>query len=136
LEKVASEGLPKKDFENVAEYYRQQKKQIEKHFEMRRLYLLQQRLNKLIEFPRQRSDLTFSNYIKEKTGYKIDIFESLQIRVEEIIKENQIKNKGQLNDIAIILNVYKQQSFDQGKIDILKNLILNYFKKIKKPSKL
>lgn len=132
IEKVASEGLPKDNFEVIAGYYRQQKQQIEKYFEMRRLYMLQQRLNKLTEFPMRRSDLKFSEYIKERTGYNIDIFESLQIRIEQIIKGNQITNKKQLNDIGNILDVYKQQSFDQEKKDALLNLIANYFKKKKK----
>jgi hypothetical protein len=129
IEKIASENLTSDDFEVIAGYYRRQKQQVEKHFELGRLYNLQQQLNKLTEFPTRGCDLTFNEYIKKKTGYNIDIFDNLRIRVKEIIMQNQIKNKKQFNDIVIILNVYKQQSVDQEKLDILKNLLSNYFDK-------
>ncbi len=51
--------------------------------------MLQQKLNGLTKLPMRTGDLKFNDYIKEKTGYKIDIFESLHIRVDEIIKENK-----------------------------------------------
>ena len=126
LKHIASEGLPKNDLENITGYYQRQRQQIEKSFETGRLYNLRQQLNKLVEFPMRMCDLTFSKYIMKTTGYDIDIFESLQIRVDEIIKQNQITPKKQLSDIIIALNVYKQQSVDQSKIDILTNLLISY----------
>lgn len=131
LEKIASENLPKANFENVSEYYLKQQYQIEKDFEMRRLSLLQQRLNKLIEFPTRKCDLTFCDYIKRETGYDIDIFENLQIRVEEIINKNQIKNKKEFSDVFIILDLYEQQSMQQGKVAKIKSLLFNYFERRK-----
>ena len=79
----------------------------------------------------RRVDLTFNDYIKGKTGYEIDIFESLQMRVEEIIVQNKITTKKQLNDIATMLEFYKQKSVDPQKADILKNLIINYVNQIR-----
>jgi len=131
IEKVASENLPKVDFENIADYYRKQKQQIDNDFEIRGLYLLKKRLNKLTDFPIRRVDLTFSDYIELKTGYQIDIFESLKDCVEKIIHENKIQDKKQLNDLMIIINLYEQQSIHQNKVDILKNLLIQYFDKIK-----
>ena len=129
IDKIGHENLPKDNFEIIVEYYQRQKQQIEKNFQMRRLYNLRQRLNKLVEFPMRRCDLTFGKYILGKTGYDINIFEALQIRVNEIITQNEIKNKKQANDIFIILDVYKQQSAEQRKTDILKKLLINYFDK-------
>lgn len=131
LQQVASENLLKDQFDVVAGYYEEQKRLIEKYFQNHRLDKLQQRLRNLTMFPMRRVDLTFNDYIKEKTGYEIDIFESLLMRVEGIIVQNKITTKKQLNDIAIMLNLYKQKPVDPQKVDILKNLVINYANKIR-----
>lgn len=131
LQQVASENLLKNQFDVVAGYYEEQKQQIEKYFQNHRLDKLQQRLHNLTMFPMRRVDLTFNDYIKEKTDYEIDIFESLLMRVEGIIVQNKITTKKQLNDIAIMLNLYKQKPVDPQKVDILKNLVINYANKIR-----
>lgn len=131
LQQVASENLLKDQFDVVAGYYEEQKQQVEKYFQNHRLDKLQQRLRNLTMFPMRRVDLTFNDYIKEKTGYEIDIFESLLMRVEGIIVQNKITTKKQLNDIAIMLNLYKQKPVDPQKVDILKNLVINYANKIR-----
>lgn len=126
LQQAASENLLKDQFDIVAGYYKQQKLQIEKYFQKQRLDRLQKRLHHFTMLPMRRVDLTFNDYIMGKTGYEIDIFESLQIRVEEIILQNQITNKKQLNDVATMLDYYNQKSVDAQKVDMLKSLVINY----------
>ena len=98
---------------------------------MRKLHNLRQRLIKLTKFPIRRGDLTFNDYIKEKTGWAIDIFETLEVRINEILEQNKINNKNQVDDLVIMLNIYQQQSVDQSKIDMLKTLLISYFDGIK-----
>jgi len=131
LEKIASEDLPKDGFDAVSGYYIKQKQDVEKLFETRKLYNLQQRLIKLTELPIRRGDLTFNEYIKQKTRWTIDIFEPLRVQINEIIEQNKINSKKQVNDLMIMLNIYQQQSVDQSKIDMLKTLLISYFDGIK-----
>ena len=123
---IESEGLSKNDFEVIADYYKQQKQQIEKYFQISRLDILQRRLHSLILFPIRKADLTFNEYVKERTGYEIDIFEGLRIHIEEIIAQNKITNKKQLGDVFTMMEIYRQTSVDQKKRDILENLLKNY----------
>jgi len=88
-------------YDPVTEYYRQQKIQTEKYFKQRRLDRLQQRLASLTKGLQHRPDLAFAPYIKEKTGYDIDIFEDLRNRVNAIVAQNGIcgKRKGEYCEV-------------------------------------
>ena len=125
-------GLTHDQFDTIVGYYQQQKQQTEKYYQGNRLDRLQQRLYSLTEYLRRRSDLSFASYIKEKTGYYIDIYENVRRRVNTIIEQNQIKNKKELDDVGIMLNVYKQHPVYQDKIDILKVLLIDFGKRTNK----
>ena len=131
LQQVKSENLGNDDYKTVEDYYRQQKLKIEKYFQEGKLTPLRQRLQTLTKTPLNRADLHFNSYIKQKTGYEIDIFNQLQIRIKELIKQNKIANKKELNDVAIILDVYKKKSTESPATDILKKLVMDYATKAK-----
>lgn len=118
-------GLTHEEFEIVTGYYQQQKRQTEKYYQKRRLDRLQQKLYSLTKYPRWSVDLNFGSYIKEKTGYHIDIFENVQSRINTIIEQNQIKNKKELDDVGIMFRFYKQQA-DRDKVDILRALLIDF----------
>jgi CRISPR/Cas system CMR-associated protein Cmr1 (group 7 of RAMP superfamily) len=114
-------------------HYQQQKQQTEKYYQTERLDRLKQNLNSLTEYPRQTNDISFAGYIKEKTGCQIDIFENVQRRVNTVIEQNQIRNKKELNDVGIMLDVYKQHPIDLNKLNILKGLLIEFSnKRVKK----
>jgi hypothetical protein len=131
LQQVASEGLPKENFDMVALYYEHQRQLAEKNFQLRRLHNLQKQLQRLTEFPIRKCDISFNEYIKEKTGYDIDIFKNLEARVEQILAQNEIQNKKQFIDIITIHEVYKRNAIEEEKAGILKNLIINYATRLK-----
>ncbi|WP_276500351.1 hypothetical protein [Terrimonas pollutisoli] len=129
----AVKDLSNSEYEYVVEHYQQQKQQIEKYCQQGRMDRLQQKLNSLAEHPRRRSDLAFRSYIKEKTGHDIDIFESVEARVDGIIRQNQIRNKKELQDISIMLFVYEQNPMKQGKVNVLKSLLIDFGNRTKSP---
>jgi len=90
-------------YDPATEYYQQQKIQTEKYFKQRRLDRLQQRLASLTEGLQSRADLNFASYIKEKTGYDIDIFDVLRKRVAAIVEQNEIRSQKEFNDIGKML---------------------------------
>jgi hypothetical protein len=97
-------------YDSVTEYYQQQKIQTEIYFKQRRLDRLQQRLASLTKGLQNRADLAFAPYIKEKTGYDIDIFEDLRKGVAAIIAQNEIRSQKELNDIGTMLHYFHETS--------------------------
>jgi len=102
--------------------YLRLKQSAEIKFQKGKLGALQKMLDKLLEDPLDRADLSFNRFIKNKTGYDINIFENIKERTETIIKRNRIKNEKELHDIVRMLNILGQEAKDKSKIDILRNL--------------
>jgi len=112
--------------DSVAEYYQEQKIQTEKNFKQRRLDRLQKRFISLTKGLQLKIDLDFSTYIKEKTGYEVDIFDDLRKCTEVIINQDKICNQKELNDISLALQLYKQISSEEEKVKKLHELLVKY----------
>jgi len=112
--------------DTIAEYYEQQRLQVEKYYTARKLTNLQQQLSRLTRGLQNRTDLAFAVYIKEKTGYEIDIFEDLRKRVDAIIAHGAIKSEKESNDVGNLLQFYQQTSADSLLIDRLQELHMKY----------
>lgn len=120
------------EFQPAADYYKQQKLQTEKYYSQLRLDKLQQQFRNFTQGLQGRADLEFGNYIKEKTGYDIDIFEDLRNRIVNIIAQKEIRNQKELNDISTMLHFYQQALVEHENADILKNLLIDYSKQTNK----
>ena len=113
----------------VAAYYQQQKIQTEKYFRQKRLDRLQQRLASHIKSLQNSVDLNFATYLKEKTGYHIDIFDDLRKRVNVIVAQKEIRSQSELNDIGTMLTFYKEIAANGKEVEDLKSLLIDYSKK-------
>ncbi|TZF84830.1 hypothetical protein FW774_07580 [Pedobacter sp. BS3] len=107
----------------AADFYLQEKQRTEKDCQEFRIDILQQRLDRFVKRLRDRVDLNFGNYIKERTGYEIDIFADLRHEVATIASKGKIENDEELKSVDIMLQVYRGMSADKEQIDILVNLI-------------
>jgi len=107
-------------------HYQKLKQNTEKYFKQRKLEKLHQTLLKTLEDPLARVDLSFDNYIKEKTGYEVDIFKNIQENVAKIIKQNKIKNEKEFVDVARMVGKLRQESADENKINVLHNLCRDF----------
>lgn len=86
----------------------------------------------MTEEPRETGDLNFERYIKEKTGYDIDIFANFQKRIEKIIERKKIKTENEYRDVlAMVDNLCQQTPVDQEKIDVLNNLLIDFDDRIR-----
>ena len=112
----------------VTDYYLQQKRQTEKYYKQRRLDRLQQRLVSLTKELQNRADLSFAGYIKEQTGYDIDIFEDLRKRIDAVIAQKKVRSQKDLNDVGTMLHYCQQTSADKELIDKLQALLADYSK--------
>lgn len=135
LEERFGGSLVYDQYDPVTEYYQQQKIQIEKYFKERRLDRLQQRLSSYIKDLQNRADLNFASYIKEKTGYDIDIFEDLRKRVDAIVAQSEIRSQSELNDVGTMLHFYQESSNNGKEVEKLKSLLTDYSQKANETSR-
>lgn len=113
------------------EHFKLLKQQTEEQFQKGRLTRLKQWLRDMTEEPRETGDLSFGRYIKEKTGYDIDIFGNFQKRIDKIIERKKIKTENEYRDVlAMVDNLCQQTPVDEHKIDILNNLLIDFDDKI------
>jgi hypothetical protein len=125
LEKLFGGSFVCDQYDPLAEYYQQQKIQTEKYFRQLKLDRLQQQLVKLTRDLQNRVDLNFAGYIKENTGYDIDIFEDLRKRVDAIIEHTGIRSENELNDIGTMMHYYEVMA-DGEKVERFDTLLTNY----------
>ncbi|TCC93629.1 hypothetical protein EZ428_02340 [Pedobacter frigiditerrae] len=83
---------------------------------------IKRRLDMHISLLRHHYDQGLNNYIKENTGYNIDIFEEFKINVMPIISKGRIVD----NDVYLIenyLKAYGTHPEEQENVDLLKGLL-------------
>ncbi|RZK54945.1 MAG: hypothetical protein EOO87_09100 [Pedobacter sp.] len=114
------------DFDPVKLHFEQERTKTEKYFAQRRLDKLEQMLAKLIKGLQHRIDLKFDQYIKNETGYDIDIFEDLRNRANEIILKKEISSQQELNDISLMVHYQQEISEDKKPVEQLFLLISEY----------
>lgn len=119
----------------ATDFYLQEKKETEKDYQEFRLEMLQQRLGKFVRRLRDRTDLNFEGYIKEHTGYEIDIFKELRRDVATIVSKRKIEDDGELRSVDLMIQVFQSKSVGKEQIDLLIDLT-DEFAKRKHPVKI
>jgi hypothetical protein len=104
-----------------AYFFQLMRQQTEKHYKQGRLKSLQKRFHEMTTMPRLTGDMEFGKFIKEKTGYDIDIFENLQSRIA-IISQKKIKTEKEYHDVVAMISLCQQDPGCGEKIDRLSNL--------------
>ena len=114
-------------FDPVKDYFERQKIKADTYFGEGRLDMLQQQLNKLIRGPWLKADLQFVSYIKEKTGYNLDLFSDLPTRIDGIVANGKIETEEEREIVDVQLHIYKNTVGDTQKGAVLKNLLHQYY---------
>lgn len=123
------------EFDPATAYYQQQKIQTEKYFKQRRLDRLQQRLASLTKGMLNKGAFTFAAYLKEKTGYDIDLVVEVRKRVNAIVAQNKIRSQKELNDVFTMLQYYQTAAADEKVVEKLESLLSDYSKRTKETSR-
>lgn len=114
------------DFDSI-EHYKKLKIQTEENYQKGRLTILKQWFRDLTEMQVGTRDLKFNEYLKNKTKYDIDVFQSYFQRVDRIIEKGKITSDNQFYDINIMVDQLCQtEPVDNKKIDILNKLLSDY----------
>jgi hypothetical protein len=107
------------------------KEETEESYEKGRLTKLKQWFWDMTEEQRETGDLSFGRYIKERTGYHIDIFGAFQKRIDKIIERKRIKTENEYRDVmSMVDNLCHQTPVDKGKIDLLNSLLIDFDDKL------
>lgn len=86
---------------------------------------IKNRLDRYIERARYRCDVAFNNYIKENTGYDINLFESFKASVIPITSKESI-DVSDIYPIENYLRAYGSQPDEQERAVRLKGLLAEY----------
>lgn len=125
-----SKGINYGEFDPTS-HFQQLKEQTEEHFRKGRLTRLKQWLLDMTEEQRETGDLSFGSYIKEKTGYDIDIFDGFQKRIDKIIERKRIKTENEYRDVmSMVDNLCHQTPVDKERIDLLNKRLIDFDDKI------
>ena len=126
------------EFDSV-EYYIGLKIEVEENFQKGRLTRLKQWFRDLTEMQIETIDLKFNEYLREKTNYDIDIFNSYFQRVDKVIEKGKITTDNQFYDLNIMVDqLCQNEPVDNDRIEKLNRLLREYeerkSRKIKKPT--
>lgn len=111
----------------AATYYRQQKIQAEKYFQQKRLDRLKQQFMRLQSSLLHVADHDFSLYIKNATGYEVDIFEQLKNKAKALLEQKEIRNKKDFDKIGELLYYFEKTAPDPYTVEQLHELMSNYY---------
>ena len=108
-------------------YYQYLKIEVAEHFKKGRLARLKQWFRDLTEMQVATRDLKFNKYLRDKTNYDIDIFNSYFQRIDKIIRKGKITTDSQFYDVKLMMDdLDLSESLDNKKIQILDTLLTTY----------
>jgi hypothetical protein len=113
------------DFDLIKDYYEQQKIQTGKYFRQRRLDRLGAQLRRLTEGFKHEVNQKFEQYIRERTGYEIDVLAEERNQVEEVLAKQTIDTEKEA--IAVSLCLRTNRLVSQEEENSLKLLLEDYY---------
>ena len=118
---------------DIAPEFEKDKLQAEEHFSKARPPILKNCYRDIAEGIREQRQFKFNLFVKERTGYTIDIFKEHFERAEKVIAKGKITSDNQYYDINSMIDYLIQlEPVDKEKINTLNNLLLAYEQKKRK----
>jgi hypothetical protein len=118
----------------IKESYEFQKIKAESYSKQGNLGKLREQLDQLTQMIQGKADLKFTSYIKEKTGYDLDIYAELRKLGTDILSRGIIQNDTENWNVRNLLELYKKTNEAPEKEEILLRY-LNDFSERKRLSK-
>ncbi len=119
------------------QYLQSLKNQVEGLYKKGSLTKLRQYFQYLTEPQRETEDLKFLVFLKERTGFEIDIFQRFYDRIDKIISKGKIVTANQYRDtLSMVDKLTQMEKVDTLKIEALNSMLLDFEKKqLKKTNK-
>ena len=90
------------------------------------LEVLMQWFDDLIEPMLDNTDLEFIDYLKEVTGFDVNIYEKLEAEVDELLKQKEIKTGDEYESACMTFDYWIETKPKDKKTAELSSLIMNY----------
>jgi hypothetical protein len=103
-----------------------QKQQAEEYFLKRRLDLIQKMINRYTSSYSGSVDLNYGPYLKQKTGFELDIFESVKEHVNLLLKKCKIDTDEEAFAISIFLRLIEKTGMQTDCRELLEKLRAQY----------
>lgn len=116
-------------FDPVKQYYEEQKIQAEKYHRQGNLQKLKKQFKRLSQGIINRADTEFTPYIKEKTGYDLDIFTDLRKTGEGILSRGTIQSEKESHTVSHLMHLYSTTNEDPQKEMLLLSLLSAFHEK-------
>ncbi len=110
-----------------ATYYQQQQIQAEKYFQQKRLDRLKQQFTRLQSSLLHVANNDFLVYIKNATGYEVDIFEQLKNKAKALLERNEILDKKEFDTIGELLHHFEKTDPNPHIVEKLHELMHKYY---------
>jgi hypothetical protein len=110
-------------FDCVKEHYQQQQIQASKYGKQGNVKKLEQLLDKYTDRLLQNADLGFTEYIKKRTGYDLDLFKDLISFGEEVLSRGEIRDEAESRKVMALLKINEKMNYDVGKEKQLTSLL-------------
>lgn len=97
-----------------------------------RLTKLKRWFRDLTEMQVEIKDFKFNEYLKETTGYDINIHQDFYKRIDKIVEKGKITTDNQFREInAFVDSLCQSEQIDNTRIETLNKLLLDYENKVK-----
>jgi hypothetical protein len=113
----------------IGHYYRQEKQKAEKLYQEHKRSRLQLQLKKITKSLESSMDFNYPVFIKEQTGYFIDLFEQFKKNIDHFISQEAIHTKEEWTEALKLLEYSKRTQADTTTIEKLNRLIQHYTEK-------
>lgn len=110
----------------IADYFRGQKALSEQYLRDRKLGQLKKQWARLANSLKLDADLSFMDYLRQKTGEDVDLFEGLDLNVATIVAQGSIRTEKDLLDIQTQLLLLNKQGVPPEKYKQLSDLLQAY----------
>lgn len=113
-------------FDPIKDYYQRQQIQAGKYGKQGNVKRLQQQLDKFTDRLLQNTDLAFTEYIKERTGYELDIFKDLLALGEEVLSSGEIRDEAESRKVMALIELNKKTEIEGEKAEQLISILNNF----------
>lgn len=110
----------------IRQSYELHKKQAEKYGKQGNLGKLQKQLDQFTRMLQRSIDLEFTQYIKEQTGYELDIYAAVRRLGDDILSRGLIQNDAESENVMTLLQLYSKTDEDPYREELLQGYFNDY----------
>lgn len=103
------------------------KKSVNEEFKKGRLSKIKKWFKDLTEMQVETKDFKFQEYLRNKTGHEVNIFQDFYKRIDKVVANGKITTDVQYREVySYVDNLSQAEKVDKGKIDFFNQLLLDY----------